>query len=170
MTLETVANVNSNHSVVTRSGKMKLEVLVKDPKLMASEGNELSNKLSEKTSAKSNVHHFQFEEDGEMVQMEINDGAAAATEFASDEETGPFNEDNSGSESDDSETSFNEGSMSEQESIEIWRSQARMRKLRRLTLRELRETLKKKMQLKQLFLLRIRIVTNAKGRLNIGEV
>ena len=29
---------------------------------------------------------FQFEEEGEIIQMEINDGSAAAAEFASEEE------------------------------------------------------------------------------------
>ena len=105
--LNSVANVNSNHSSTnsdrseysfnnrkTRNGsQIKSKVVVPDQR--ASKSKKQENSIP--------TEQFIFEEDGETIQMEISDGRAAAVEFASeDEQMDTGNE----SESDSDDESF----------------------------------------------------------------
>ena len=119
------ANVNSNCSVQTRSNSLK-EVSVLNNETGKARG-QIKSKvilvqqtLGERDADENlnnpmptdNVQSFQFEEDGEMVQMEVNDG-----EFTSEDETEESQESQSESESEGSVE--NNESDEEQEAGEI---------------------------------------------------
>ena len=89
-----VANVNSNHSVNAISSPVR-KVIAKKRK--SSEGLDQTQRGTRvKTNFSSNAEDVEidndytetvaFEEDDEEIQMEINDGGAAAREFTSDNE------------------------------------------------------------------------------------
>ena len=113
-------NVNSNHSTVRKWGKTVEGVTpIKVKKTKATENHnckakEQENKVFETSSKEmadsdNQNEKVQFREDGDLIVMEINDGGAAAAEFASETED---NSDDSESEMD--ETS-DDGTMSEGE-------------------------------------------------------
>ena len=102
----TVANVNSNHAISTRSVKqtkpldLKLNKIKSKVVKVINQPQNSSDEQCDDPPASSNTHSFQFEEDGDVIQMEISDGGAAAAEYASEEDE--VTQD-SQSESDDSE-------------------------------------------------------------------
>ena len=81
----TVANVNTNHSTVKTTKKK--DVLSKTEERFNKKRDDRKYKKDYKIKSKVVVpEKVNFEEDGEMVEMEISDGGAAAAEFASEEE------------------------------------------------------------------------------------
>ena len=112
--METVANVNSNHSKMTSQSKRTLN----ETKLDINTSNKI---LSKQPSIKSKVvvpEKINFEEDGELVEMEISDGGAAAAEFTSEEEEPNEVMDNT-TQSDESESDSSEDESNSSESGEI---------------------------------------------------
>ena len=82
-------NVNQNHSATSSKGRnsnLRNEV----PKNSQNKSKQVKSKVivPVKTAKPKEVDVTEFEEDGKIIQMEIDDGGAAAKEFASDNETG----------------------------------------------------------------------------------
>ena len=80
---KSVANVNSNHSADANLQKQRQNIEITNKRSMRN-----SSKIKSKVSlpVKEAANEIVFEEDGETVNMEIDDGGAAAAEFASDDE------------------------------------------------------------------------------------
>ena len=128
---EAVANVNTNHAV-TRSTKSAINDA--DQQMNAVKRKSFSN---DKPKARvkltvvvvnlvqdsdPNTAIAQFEEDGEMIQMEINDGGALAAEFASEEELNDSNYEQN-EQSDDSDKDYETDSDAESGEIDTTQSE-----------------------------------------------
>ena len=81
----TVANVNTNHSTVKTTKKK--DISSKTEERFNKKRDDQKYKKDYKIKSKVVVpEKVNFEEDGEMVEMEISNGGAAAAEFTSEEE------------------------------------------------------------------------------------
>ena len=88
-------NQNSNHSaegVLVSRGRKPVAVVVNPPN--NNKGRSTRSKSKEKTPIEESIEidpneteMHEFAEEGELIQMEINDGGAAAEEFCSDQES-----------------------------------------------------------------------------------
>ena len=91
---DAVANVNTNHAkskqmhVSSVDDERKESSAKSTPKKLvkAASLGQTNTSLKKKNTEISAVETVAFQEDGEMISMEINDGGAAANEFASDED------------------------------------------------------------------------------------
>ena len=88
-----MANVNSNHSNLspgvihaTCNRRTKLKSVVFKPGKGISEKDDESMEIDESMFDEKDKEKVTFEEDGELIDMETNDGGAAAQEFKSDDE------------------------------------------------------------------------------------
>ena len=108
---DSITNVNTNHakmkqthvSSVDDEGKGSSARSTPKKLVKATSLNQTSTSVKKKNTKISVVETVVFEEDGEMISMEINDGGAAANEFASGEDY-EQSQGNTTAESEDSES------------------------------------------------------------------
>lgn len=82
--VETVANVNTNHSADGRSAR---EANVSTDRSYSTKNStaKTSVKVKSQVVIPNSVESVRFEEDGEQIQMDISDGGVATVEFASED-------------------------------------------------------------------------------------
>ena len=88
-----IANVNSNHSSDSTQVNSDVSTICLQSKQRKLKEKHVEEALNDQDKEKSILqvnpkltHSFEFEEEGDQIVMEINDGGAAANEFTSEDD------------------------------------------------------------------------------------